>query len=758
MSTEFRGRRFPHDLFRHLRGAPPPSEPGGIARSDGALALALLALLYAIYLATFSGVYHSSDEMAMLVATDSLARRGAWDVELLRWMGEQQGSFGPDGHLYSRKGIGMTLAALPHYWLALQLDRVGNVQAGMLTNAALTALTGMLLFLALRRLHFGQAASLLTALAFGLGTMAWPYARYFFSESLAGLGLMLAFYFLLRFRDEQDRLSPLLAGAGLALALLARLNNALSVPFLGLLLLAYLYRRHGRRWQAYVAPILFFGLPLLAALGISGWYNWIRFGHPFTTGYLPEERFSAPFFQGLYGLTFSWGKGLFWYNPLLIAAAAAWPAFYRRHRAEALLAATVVLSTIFFYASWYLWWAGHGWGPRFLVSLLPFATLPLAAAFQLAARNRALALSLALLAAASLAVQVPGVAVNFNLYLEDVYAELGLYHPVTLFDPAYSPLLRQWAYLRPGNLDLAWLHLEPAGLGLLAALLPVALALLLLWSAWRRRPAAAGTAWAGGATLLLLAGYTLFALSELGPAGDVAAAGRELAALERPGEVAVLADPLLTEEWQNAYDGHLPLWGVPDRVLLPAGDDGTWLVTSGQADPAPLRFQAGEVALAFYPGPGQDVGTQRRPPPPAAAAGDRTLGGVVELAGAKLGKERVERGDSLPVTLWWRALAPIDTSYTVFLQVIDEQGTKVGQIDRLPCGGTCLTTDWHPGDLVGGRYELAVDDSAPSGRFRVIAGMYDLDTGTRLPVLDGSGQSTADHLLLGTVLVHVPSQ
>ncbi len=93
---------------------------------DGPLALCLFAFLLGIYLLTFSGIYHSSDEMAMLTATDSLARRGAWDIDLLRWMGEQQGSFGPDGHLYSRKGLGTTLAALPLYWLALRSGRTGT--------------------------------------------------------------------------------------------------------------------------------------------------------------------------------------------------------------------------------------------------------------------------------------------------------------------------------------------------------------------------------------------------------------------------------------------------------------------------------------------------------------------------------------------------------------------------------------------------------------------------------------------------------
>ena len=42
--------------------------------------------------------------------------------------------------------------------------------------------------------------------------------------------------------------------------------------------------------------ILLFAGPVLAALAISGWYNWLRFGSPLTTGYLPEERFATPFF------------------------------------------------------------------------------------------------------------------------------------------------------------------------------------------------------------------------------------------------------------------------------------------------------------------------------------------------------------------------------------------------------------------------------------------------------------------------------
>lgn len=721
-------------------------------KGDKRLALGLFALLFSVYLFTFSGAYHSSDEMSMLAVTDSLARRGGWDIELLRWMGEQQGSFGPDGHLYSRKGIGMTLAALPHYWLALQSSRLGNVQVAMLTNGVVTALAGVLVYLVLRRLDYGQGVALGAALAFGLGTMAWPYARYLFSESLAGLGLMASAYFLLRTRDRLDQASLVLAGSGLGLALLARLNNAMVAPFLGLLLLGYLYRQHGRHWQRWIGPIVLFGLPVLAALAITGWYNALRFGNPLTTGYLPEERFTTPFFEGFYGLTLSPGKGLLWYNPLLWAALAAWPAFFRRHRSEALLAAAIVLSSLVFYAPWYLWWAGHAWGPRFLVTILPFAALSLAPALEAAAHRSALAAGLGALAAASLAVQILGVAVDFNLYLEEIHAELGLYHPSTLFDLAYSPLVRQIAYFRPGNLDLAWARGGSVNwLALLLGLCGVVAAGWALVAAWRGRI----PRWAPGGLLVLLVPVTVGLLCLYAPRGDLAPsrglaeAGQTLASMERPGEAAALTEPSLTEAFQDAYDGGLWVWGVPSKEGIESAHDAAWVIGAGDPDPAEARFQMGGVRLDFYAPPGQAFDPVRLPAEPLEAPA--RLEGVVELVAVQLEQTTARPGGTLPLTLYWRALAPMDASYTVFVHLIDEAEAKAGQMDRLPCDGGCPTTTWRPGDLVGERMELPIRAEAAPGRYRLISGMYDLATGQNLTWRDAGGNDLGPHLLLGTI-------
>ena len=730
---------------------------------DSLIAVALAALVFSLYLLTFSGGYHSSDELSMLAATDSLARRGQWDIELLRWMGEQQGSFGPDGHLYSRKGIGMTLAALPATWLALQSEQVGNVQAAMLTNAIITALTCVLVYLFLRRLHYRIGVALGVALAFALGTMAWPYARYFFSESLAGLGLMQCAYFLLRFRDRQDGASALWAGMGLGVALLSRLNNAIVAPFLGILLLVYVYRHVGRlgRPGDWLKPVALFAIPVAAALAVTGWYNWIRFGNPLITGYLPEERFATPFLEGFYGLILSPGKGLLWYNPLFFAALAAWPIFYRRHRAEALLAAAVVLSNVAFYAPWYLWWAGHSWGPRFLVTILPFAILPLAPAVEAAlrpgdstVRRRLWAVGLGALAVVSVAVQLLGVAVDFNLYLEDAFAELGLYHPDTLFTLAHSPLVRQIGYLRPENLDLAWLRDGVLnGSALFLSLLAVMISALTLWIVLRTRTSQLRA----GPLLALIAMVILIAVRVMplyAPKGDVAQAAQALARVERPSEVAVLTDSLRTEAFQDAYDGRLWVWGTSSPADVRVECAATWVIGPGAPEGAPARFQVGEVRLDFFPENTQVFELNRLPIPLLPSPSQ--LGPGIELVAALVDDAPDPHRGTLSVTLTWRSVDPVDTAYTVFVHLVDDQGVKAGQVDRPPCLGGCPTDAWRPGDLITERYDLTLTPPASEGSYQIIVGMYDLSTGANLSWFDALGRDLGPHLSLGVLELPSP--
>jgi hypothetical protein len=239
------------------------------------------------------------------------------------------------------------------------------------------------------------------------------------------------------------------------------------------------------------------------------------------------------------------------------------------------------------------------------------------------------------------------------------------------------------------------------------------------------------------------------------PAGDIAAAAQSLASMEDDSTTALLTEPLLTRPFQDAYDGHLWVWGIPwdDFVeadpFLESGP--VWAIGDGAPEPTGVRLQFGDVRLDRLNL--QDVPFRTHRLPVSPLEGKYRLGDSIELEAVALTGTTLGRGDILSVELYWRALAPVEASYTVFVQVIDTSGVKAGQIDRLPCRGGCPTDSWRPGDLVGERYDVSIQLDAPAGSYRIIAGMYDLEAGEQLLWRDSQGVDLGPHLELGTLQV-----
>jgi hypothetical protein len=221
--------------------------------------------------------------------------------------------------------------------------------------------------------------------------------------------------------------------------------------------------------------------------------------------------------------------------------------------------------------------------------------------------------------------------------------------------------------------------------------------------------------------------------------------------MERPQEAVALTDLLATEAFQNAYDGGLPLWGVPSRAGVRGHHDAVWMIGQGQAEPAAARFQVGDVRLDYYGQPGELFEIDRLPVP--ALDKPVQLGGVVQLVAVQFDQTEMGPGETLDLVLCWRAQATTDASYTVFVQAIDEAGIKAGQVDRPPCDGGCPTSTWHEGDLVVERYGLPIQANAQPGRYQLIAGMYDWATGELLPRLGADGHPSGTPILLGSISV-----
>lgn len=119
-------------------------------------------------------------------------------------------------------------------------------------------------------------------------------------------------------------------------------------------------------------------------------------------------------------------------------------------------------------------------------------------------------------------------------------------------------------------------------------------------------------------------------------------------------------------------------------------------------------------------------------------------------------------GDTVIVDLYWRAQSKISRDYTVFVHLVGQtynpatQGPVWGGHDSQPLEGGYPTTQWFVNEIVVDRHILTLDAQAPAGDYELEAGMYFLETMTRLGVLDSQGKAVDDRIVLRYVKVVQP--
>ena len=125
------------------------------------------------------------------------------------------------------------------------------------------------------------------------------------------------------------------------------------------------------------------------------------------------------------------------------------------------------------------------------------------------------------------------------------------------------------------------------------------------------------------------------------------------------------------------------------------------------------------------------------------------LGSKVMLVAAEMERIEVLPGDTLMLTLHWRALAQMSTPYTVFVHLTRADGSIVAQQDSEPRNGTYPTTAWQVDEQVRDSYALLVPDDVLPGSYWIKVGMYTSGTSQRLPVADpGTAQVENDSVVV----------
>jgi len=110
-----------------------------------------------------------------------------------------------------------------------------------------------------------------------------------------------------------------------------------------------------------------------------------------------------------------------------------------------------------------------------------------------------------------------------------------------------------------------------------------------------------------------------------------------------------------------------------------------------------------------------------------------------------LGYDMEQSTGELDITLHWQALRRMEVAYKFFVHLLDvETGEPVAQVDFMPRDWTYPTHWWEQDEFVSDEITLAISD-VPPGRYPVAIGVYNPDTGARLPVTEAAGVGAAEN-------------
>ena len=426
---------------------------------------AVFIILLCAFLLVFSGFSSTDDEQLFSALTANLAHGRGYSALPLFGNDRLQGEPGGVEPLHPILGILL-------YLLADKFG-LGKIQILYLLPAVYTALTGALLVTISEKKGYSERTSLLLGLTYGLGTIAFPYARTNFREPLAAL-LITASVICIEKSVEIDQkpckniFYPTIGFIFLILAALTKITTAILIPFLVISFIAkkHLLRKENRsKWLLITlsALIIFIFVGIILQLSLPAnslnrftfrFFDYIRYTLP----RLPHDHF----WSALAGLLISPGKGLLIYSPVLLMILIS-PFLKRKKSSDwfvymgALLALAGVQALIYNDQ----WWS-ITWGTRALIPALPLACLAALPTLDAGFNNKkklARTFTIFLLVISG-CVQIGRLITSDSVYANWVVRFAGRSIDAKMqWDFRLAPLIRHWRLaVHSQASDIAWLY------------------------------------------------------------------------------------------------------------------------------------------------------------------------------------------------------------------------------------------------------------------------------------------------------------
>jgi len=175
------------------------------------------------------------------------------------------------------------------------------------------------------------------------------------------------------------------------------------------------------------------------------------------------------------------------------------------------------------------------------------------------------------------------------------------------------------------------------------------------------------------------------------------------------------------------------LYDTTSQVRLP-------VTVEGMDGGDQVRF--GDVALRAHSG---------HLPNPVSVNFDNRM----ELISYDLSERVIRPGDSVTLTLYWRAVEEMESNYTISAQFVDPEQQKAAQLDGWPQGGAAPTSTWRQGQIIDDVRVLQVASDAVAGVYDVRVAVYLFEDGQfdHLSVIPQGGRMLTDYVLLTRVRV-----
>ncbi|WP_144734217.1 hypothetical protein [Candidatus Nitrosocosmicus arcticus] len=388
--------------------------------------------------------------------------------------------------VYTVRSLLLSALAVPLYYTALIFSISPIVTVSLFANPLFNALTCVIIFCFAVEVYGSKKIAFILSLLFGVCSFAWSYQTSFWTQPLQALTLITSAFFIYKslhyspsflchYLISNKSNGIYFAGLGglfLGLSVFAHPTSIILVP--GFIIYSIYHLRKNPR-------ILFsFLVTVTITLFFIGLVNYLRFGSftEFGYGYFASLQ-THNGWRGLIGLLVSPGAGLFLYFPTSILLPLAAIYMNKENRSLFLLFMYIIVATwlsagtLSFDFEPFSWW-GTGWGPRYLLCILPFITIMLGSILShigkhthmgkrihIEKKTLPLTISFIALSVAGFCISLLGVLIWWQYDIVYVSEKEQLWNQdpwnLIVWNPSYSPIVLHTKMLMTDYLS----HIDP---------------------------------------------------------------------------------------------------------------------------------------------------------------------------------------------------------------------------------------------------------------------------------------------------------